>query len=215
MRLERLTIKAQEAVERAQRLAEKSNHQALDPLHLLTGLLAEEDGTVRQALEKIGASPKRIQASVLVGLQKLPEVSGAEAGQLYLSPELKKAFDAAFEEASSLKDEFASTEHFLLAIVGGDSAASQILKDEGVTRERLLEALVDIRGGLRITDQAPEEKYQALKRYGRDLVEIARKGKLDPVIGRDVEIRRVIQVLSRRTKNNPVLIGEAGVARPP
>jgi len=214
MRLDRFTIKAQEAVERATRLAEKSNHQALEPLHLLSGLLAEEDGAVRPVLEKIGANISRLGAQVLSELERLPQVSGGEARGLYLSPDTKRTFEIAIEEAGRLKDDFVSTEHLLMALVGLDgNPATRILRDEGVNKEHLLEALREIRGGHRITDQNPEDKYQALRRYGRDLVELARKGKLDPVIGRDAEIRRVIQVLSRRTKNNPVLIGEAGVGK--
>ncbi|MFW6157956.1 MAG: ATP-dependent chaperone ClpB [Planctomycetota bacterium] len=214
MRFDKLTLKAQESVRDAQSLADKSNHQEIDPLHLLVALLAQEDGAVVPALQKLGADVAAIKAAALTELDKLPEVSGGGAEQLYMAPALKRAFDKAWDEAGQLKDEYVSTEHLLIAIAQDtDSAAGRVLANAGVTRDRILEALKAVRGSQRVTDPDPESKYQALERFSRDLTDAARQGKLDPVIGRDEEIRRVIQVLSRRTKNNPVLIGDPGVGK--
>jgi ATP-dependent Clp protease ATP-binding subunit ClpB len=214
MRGDRFTIKSQEAIERARALAGERQQQAIEPLHLLLALLAEEEGTVAPVLEKLGADRARLAGEVEQAVDRLPRVSGAMAGQ-FSSPELNRAFDGAEKEAQQLKDEYVSTEHLLLALADlpAASAAGRILKAHGIDREGLLRALADVRGGARVTDQSPEDKYQALQRYGRDLTELARREKLDPVIGRDEEIRRVVQVLSRRTKNNPVLIGEPGVGK--
>ena len=213
MRFDKFTLKAQEAIQSAQSLAEKSDHQQVDSLHVLVALLAQEDGTVVPTLQKLGADVATIKAAAIGELGKLPQVSGA-AGQLYVSPELKAALDVAWDEAGRLKDEYVSTEHLLIAIAGAKGGpAASVLTQAGVTRDQILEALKSVRGGQRVTDPDPESKYQALERFSRDLTEVARKGKLDPVIGRDEEIRRVIQVLSRRTKNNPVLIGEPGVGK--
>jgi ATP-dependent Clp protease ATP-binding subunit ClpB len=215
MRLDKLTIKAHEALQSAEGLASKSEHQTLEPLHLLAALLRESEGIVSPLLAKLGADRAAVQAQVLAALDKLPSVSGPKAlGQIYLGPALKKVLDAAEQEAARMKDEFVSTEHLLLALAKDqESPAGEILKRAGVSESRVLGALRDIRGGQRVTDQTPEDKYQALTRYGIDLTDMARRGKLDPVIGRDDEIRRLIQVLSRRTKNNPVLIGDPGVGK--
>jgi len=214
MRFDKFTLKAQEAVQSAQSLAEKSSHQQVDTLHVLVALLAQEDGAVVPTLQKLGADLAALKAAAIDALDTLPKVSGSAAGQLYVSPDLKKAFDQAWEDAGRLKDEYVSTEHLLVAIADNTSSpAGGLLNEAGVTRDRILEALKSIRGSQRITDPDPESKYQALERFSRDLTEAARKGKLDPVIGRDEEIRRVIQVLSRRTKNNPVLIGDPGVGK--
>jgi ATP-dependent Clp protease ATP-binding subunit ClpB len=214
MRFDKFTLKAQQAVQDAQSLAEKSNHQQVDTLHLLLALLAQDDGAVVPTLQKVGADVAAVKAGALDEMGKLPGVSGEAAGQLYVSPALKKAFDVAWDEAGKLKDEYVSTEHLLLAVAdAADTPAGRVLADAGVTRDAVLEALKAVRGGQRVTDPDPESKYQALEKFSRDLTEDARKGKLDPVIGRDDEIRRVIQVLSRRTKNNPVLIGEPGVGK--
>ncbi len=214
MRFDKFTLKAQQAVQEAQSLAEKSKHQQVDTLHLLLALLAQDEGAVVPTLQKLGADLASVKAGALDEMGKLPSVSGAGAEQLYVSPALKKALDVAWDEAGALKDEYVSAEHLLLAIVQAkDTPAGRVLADAGVTREGVLEALQAIRGGQRVTDPDPESKYQALEKFSRDLTEAARKGKLDPVIGRDDEIRRVIQVLSRRTKNNPVLIGEPGVGK--
>ncbi|MFH1730664.1 MAG: ATP-dependent chaperone ClpB [Planctomycetota bacterium] len=213
MRFDKFTLKAQEAIQSAQSLAEKSSHQQVDSLHVLVALLAQEDGAVVPTLQKLGADVAAIKAVAISELDKFPQVSGA-GGQLYVSPELRAALEVAWDEAGRLKDEYVSTEHLLIAIADAKGArAGSVLGQAGVTRDGILESLKTIRGGQRVTDPDPESKYQALERFSRDLTEAARKGALDPVIGRDDEIRRVIQVLSRRTKNNPVLIGEPGVGK--
>ncbi|MEB3220939.1 MAG: ATP-dependent chaperone ClpB [Candidatus Sericytochromatia bacterium] len=214
MRLDKFTLKAQEAIQATQELADRHDQQALEPEHLLLALLAQLEGIVRPILQKVDVSPDALQQGATEDLGRLPRVSGA-MGQAYVSPALKAVLDEAWREREALKDDFVSTEHLLLALAaeGGKSRASERLRREGATRERLLRALAAVRGTHRVTDQHPEDRYQALSRYGRDLTAAARLGKLDPVIGRDQEIRRVIQVLSRRTKNNPVLIGEPGVGK--
>src|SRR5512145_3149820 len=212
MNFEKLTIKAQEALSEAQKKAETLGHQAIENEHLLSTLIAQKEGVIRPILEKLGAKPDPITNELEKTLQKLPRVEGAT--QVYISPQLKQALDIAFAEADRLKDKYVSTEHMLIGISEiKNSPASKILKMHGVTKDSIYTVLKDIRGTQTITDQAPEEKYQALQRYCRDLTEEARKGKLDPVIGRDEEVRRTVQVLSRRTKNNPVLIGEPGVGK--
>jgi ATP-dependent Clp protease ATP-binding subunit ClpB len=210
-RFDKLTLKAQEAVQDAQDLAGKRHHQQMEVEHLLFALLEQTDGIVLPLLKKLGADPGRIKADVEGALNRLPQVEGLV--QAYLSPRLGKLFERAEQEAERLKDEYVSTEHLLIAAAEGDGAARDILARHGVTKDSIFAVLVDIRGSQRVTDQNPEDKYQALTRYGRDLTEMARRGRLDPVIGRDEEIRRVVQVLSRRTKNNPVLIGEPGVGK--
>jgi ATP-dependent Clp protease ATP-binding subunit ClpB len=212
MRIDKFTIKAQEAVMEAQEIADQNGHQEVRPEHLLLALVQQEEGVVEPVLRKIGVATRSIVSQLKAFLDRMPKVHGV-AGQLYASPALKMVFDKAWEEAQRLKDEYLSTEHLLLAIAESPTEAGGILRGLGVTKDKIYEALADVRGTVRITDQNPEEKYQALERYGRDLTELARKGKLDPVIGRDDEIRRVMQVLSRRTKNNPVLIGEPGVGK--
>ena len=212
MRLEKLTTKSQEALQQAQSLAEKRNHQAIDAEHLLFALLGQKEGVVLALLQKLGAAPAALVDSLQKALDRLPQVTGG-AGQTFITPRLKKIIESGEAEAQALKDDYVSTEHLLLAMLQDAGETGRLLKQSGVTREKVLNALVSIRGAQRITDPNPEEKYQALEKYGRDLTDLARKGKLDPVIGRDDEIRRVIQVLSRRTKNNPVLIGEPGVGK--
>ena len=211
MRFDKFTIKAQEAVQAAQSLAETRGNPRIEAVHLLHALLGQAEGVVPPLLQKVGLDQRAIQQKLDAELGKLPEARGAE---VYASPGLRNVLNRAMDEAGKLKDEYVSTEHLLLAILAekGDPAA-KILADAGLTRDVLLGALKEIRGGQRVTDQTPESKYQALERFTRDLVELARRGKLDPVIGRDDEIRRVVQVLSRRTKNNPVLIGEPGVGK--
>jgi len=215
MRFDKFTIKAQEAVHEAQELAESKRQQQILAVHLLEVLLTQEQGIVVPLLKKLGIDTKIILDKTLATVNKLPQISGSGApGQAYVSAELRDTFNLAWEEASKLKDEYVSTEHLLLALVGlRNTTAGRILNEAGVQKENIYTALKEIRGSQRVTDQNPEEKYQALERYSKDLVELARRGKLDPVIGRDDEIRRVIQVLSRRTKNNPVLIGEPGVGK--
>jgi ATP-dependent Clp protease ATP-binding subunit ClpB len=211
MKLDKLTLKAQEAVEAAQGEARKRDQQYIQPEHLLLALLAQQDGVVRPLLKKMGVSPETIAERTLSEVSKFPTVDG---GQHYLAQPLLKVLDKAEAEAQKLKDEFVSGEHLLIGLVEEKSAGThKMLREAGITREAIMSALKDIRGTSRITDQAGETQYQALAKYARDLTEEARKGKTDPVIGRDEEIRRVMQVLSRRTKNNPVLIGEPGVGK--
>jgi ATP-dependent Clp protease ATP-binding subunit ClpB len=212
-RLDRLTQKAQEAVQQTQSIAEKLESQTMFPLHLLIALAEEKEGIVRPVLEKCGAHPEAVLSEARRMAATLPKVAGVQPG-MYLAPPLNQVLERAFDEAGRFKDEFVSTEHLLLSLAQqrGDPAA-QLLEHAGATHDAILKALVSVRGSQRITDANPESKYQALERYAHDLTESARKGKLDPVIGRDEEIRRVMQVLSRRTKNNPVLIGEPGVGK--
>ena len=215
MRFDKFTIKAQEAVQEAQELAESKRQQQILAVHLLEVLLTQEQGIVVPLFKKLGVDTNTILDKTMAAVNKLPQVSGSGApGQAYVSAELRDTFNLAWEEAGKLKDEYVSTEHLLLSLSGQKSTSSgRILNEAGVKKDNIYMALKEIRGSQRVTDQNPEEKYQALERYSKDLVELARKGKLDPVIGRDDEIRRVIQVLSRRTKNNPVLIGEPGVGK--
>jgi ATP-dependent Clp protease ATP-binding subunit ClpB len=210
-RFDKLTVKAQEAAQAAQEEAGKRHHQQVDVEHLLLALIEQTDGVVLPLLKKLGADPGGIKSDIQGALDKLPKIEGLV--QTYLSPRLGKLFDKAEQEAERLKDDYISTEHLLIAAADGDGPAREILTRNGVQKDKIFTALVDIRGSQRVTDQNPEDKYQALTRYGRDLTDFARRGKLDPVIGRDEEIRRVVQVLSRRTKNNPVLIGEPGVGK--
>jgi ATP-dependent Clp protease ATP-binding subunit ClpB len=212
-RLDKLTQKAQEALQAAQSVAEKNDNQVMFPLHLLIALAQEKEGIVRPVLEKAGVHPDAVVSEAQRQLGTVPKASGMQPG-MYLSQPLNQILEHAFDEAGRFKDEFVSTEHLLLAIADQRSdAAGQLLDKAGATHDAILKALVSIRGSQRVTDQNPESKYQALERYARDLTESAKQGKLDPVIGRDDEIRRVMQVLSRRTKNNPVLIGEPGVGK--
>jgi len=214
MQMNRLTYKAQETVAEAQKLTERYNHQQLDTVHLLLSMIKQKDGITPQILGRLEIDLTSIEKDLFRELERLTRVSGpGSMGQVYVTPKLKDVFDKAEQEAERLHDEYISTEHLLIGIVEVDDAVSRILKNRGVTKDKILKILVDIRGAQRVTDQNPEDKYQALARYSRDLTELAKKGKLDPVIGRDEEIRRVIQVLSRRTKNNPVLIGEPGVGK--
>jgi ATP-dependent Clp protease ATP-binding subunit ClpB len=214
MNVDKFTLKTQEALQAAKGVAEQKNHQQIDVEHLLSALLMQKEGIVIPIIQKLGANPNLISSQLEGELNRIPRVTGGGAGQIYLSSRLNEILNSAWKEAERLTDEYLSTEHLLIAIAderGGVS--SQILQRSGVTKDAIFRVLQEIRGSQRVTDQNPEEKYQALKRYSRDLTEEARKGKLDPVIGRDDEIRRVIQVLSRRTKNNPVLIGEPGVGK--
>ncbi len=212
-RLDRLTQKAQEALQQAQAVAEKNESQVLFTLHLLIALAEEKEGIVRPVLEKCNVQPDAIVSEGRRQLAGLPKTAGMQPG-MYLSQPLNHVLEHAFDEATHFKDEFVSTEHLLLAIAEQrNDPAGQLLDRAGATHDAILKALVSIRGTQRVTDQNPETKYQALERYAHDLTESARQGKLDPVIGREEEIRRVMQVLSRRTKNNPVLIGEPGVGK--
>jgi ATP-dependent Clp protease ATP-binding subunit ClpB len=210
MRLEKFTIKAQEALQAAQRRAESLDGAQLEPEHLLDALLIQEDGLVAPLLRKLGVPVESMRSELDEHLSGQPKVCGA---QLALSPQLDKVFRDAQKEADQFKDEYISTEHLLLGIATSDGFAGKLLRQHGADKGDILKVLASVRGSQRVTDPNAEEKYQALKRYARDLTDLARRGKLDPVIGRDDEIRRVIQVLSRRTKNNPVLIGEPGVGK--
>lgn len=212
MDLNKFTEKAQEAVLSAQNLAEDKHNTQIEAEHLLSALVEQKDGVVPQVLEKLGVDQAALARRLNAEIERLAKAYGPT--QLYISPGFKQVIDAAQDEAKSLKDEYVSTEHLLIAMADGyKGPAGMLLKSAGVSKDRIYQVLASIRGGQRVTDQNPEGKYQALEKYGRDLTESARKGKLDPVIGRDEEIRRVIQVLSRRTKNNPVLIGEPGVGK--
>ena len=212
MRYEKLTLKSQEAVQRSQEIASERSHNRVESIHLLAALIEQEGGSTAPILEKLGTSISLVRQGVGNSLEALPRVSGQS--QLQFAPSATAALDDAFVQAEALKDEYVSTEHILLALAqNARDKAGDILRAEGATREKILEALQSVRGSARVTDPDPESKYQALEKYGRDLTEVARSGKLDPVIGRDEEIRRVVQVLSRRSKNNPVLIGEPGVGK--
>jgi ATP-dependent Clp protease ATP-binding subunit ClpB len=212
MNIEKFTEKAQQAIFAAQRLAEDSRHAQIESEHLLLSLVAQEGGVVPQLLGKMGNQPSAIADKLQGELGKLPKAYGVT--QVFMSPNMKQILEAAEKETANFKDEYTSTEHIFIAILDKDNrAGGRILREAGITKDRLYQALTQIRGSQRVTDPNPEGKYQALEKYGHDLTEAARRGKLDPVIGRDEEIRRVIQVLSRRTKNNPVLIGEPGVGK--
>jgi ATP-dependent Clp protease ATP-binding subunit ClpB len=213
MNFNKLTVKAQEAVVEAQNLARTAGHAEMTPEHLMVALLQQEGGIVAPILQKLGVRSADLELALSTDLSRRSKVSGS-SGEPNPSPSLRKVFDTAVKSADDFKDEYVSTEHLLLGVVETkESAAGEALSRMGVTRDGLLKALQSVRGNQRVTDQNPEDKYQALERYARDLTALARRGKLDPVIGRDEEIRRVIQVLSRRTKNNPVLIGEPGVGK--
>jgi ATP-dependent Clp protease ATP-binding subunit ClpB len=211
MNPERLTQKSQEALRDAQTLAARRNHQGVDVEHVLAALLAQPDGLASVLLDRAGATPdfrERLERE----LARVPQVAGSGTAP-YLTQRLGKTLAQAETEAANLKDEYVSIEHLLLAMLEEGGAASRALKQAGLTRDKLMEALRSVRGNQRVTSQDPESTYQALEKFGRDLTALATQGKLDPVIGRDEEVRRVIQVLSRRTKNNPVLIGEPGVGK--
>ncbi len=214
MRLDKLTVKSQEALARASEMAESHGHQEIVGLHVLAALLEQKEGVVVPLLQAVGIDPGMLRTQAESRLGSLPKVHGDAAAQAYMSTELRNILKSAWAEASRLKDQYLSTEHILTAIAEQKgSEAGGILRDAGATGDAILAALKNVRGSHRVTDMNPEEKYEALTRYGRDLTEFARQGKLDPVIGRDEEIRRLMQVLSRRTKNNPVLIGESGVGK--
>ncbi|MEP6956720.1 MAG: Clp protease N-terminal domain-containing protein, partial [Chthoniobacterales bacterium] len=211
MRPEKFTQKMQEGLQAAQDVATQYNHQEFSNEHFLTALLDQTDGVTRPLLEKLGVAPAALRQALDRELSQRPKVHGA--ADLRMSSGLRRTIDAAEGEMAKLQDEFLSAEHYLLALTAADAPAASALQELGVTRDKLMQALQQVRGSQRVTDQNPEGKYQTLEKYGRDLTELARRGKIDPVIGRDNEIRRVMQVLSRRTKNNPVLIGEPGVGK--
>ena len=212
MDLEKLTLKSQEAVSAAQQIAAQRAHQAVEPEHLLFAMLSDPDGVVFPVVQKLGITPGTLRDRVVALIDRLPKVYTAEETR-FGSPALVRVFERAHEESAALTDEYVSTEHLLLALTDVAGPVASLLKENGITRDAVLRVLKEVRGNQRVTNQSPESTYQALEKYGRDLTELARRGKLDPVIGRDDEVRRVIQVLSRRTKNNPVLIGEPGVGK--
>jgi ATP-dependent Clp protease ATP-binding subunit ClpB len=209
-RFDKLTLKSQEALQGAQAVAAERSHQRLEPMHLLVALLDPNQQVVRALFAQLGVNPDQVLKAARQGLDALPRVTG---GEVSIGPDLAQVLDAAQAEADRMKDQYVSVEHLLLGLAKVKSKAQALLESLGVAAPEVLKALQKVRGGQSVTDQNPDDKYQALERYGRDLVEAARKGKMDPVIGRDAEIRRVVQVLSRRTKNNPVLIGEPGVGK--
>jgi ATP-dependent Clp protease ATP-binding subunit ClpB len=213
MQFDKFTLKSQEAIQESQVIAEKNGHQEIKPEHLLAALLAQKDGVIIPVLQKMGVNPAALQEEAKSLVNNLPKVSGSGFGQVYASQAFKKILDQSFSMASNMQDEYVSQEHLFLALLAEKGPAADTLQRHGVNKDAFLQALVAIRGNQRVTDPNPEEKYQALEKYARNLTDVAKQGKLDPVIGRDDEIRRVIQVLSRRTKNNPVLIGEPGVGK--
>jgi len=213
MRFDRFTERAQEAILQAQEMVQRAGHAQMDAEHLLLALIEQPDGIVPRVLERLGATPAALRGRLQAELSRLPRVQGQSAEGLHISPRLRRAFEVAQAEAQRLRDQYVSTEHLLLGIIESGGAAAAILQEAGASRDAVYGAMQEVRGGQSVTDPNPESKYEALQRYGRDLTALAAQGKLDPVIGRDDEIRRVIQVLSRRTKNNPVLIGDPGVGK--
>ncbi|MDR3088484.1 MAG: ATP-dependent chaperone ClpB [Desulfobulbaceae bacterium] len=214
MQFDKLTLKSQEAVQAAQQFAQNNSQQEIQIAHLVKALLEQADGVIVPVLKKMEIEPARVLADINQLIENIPKVSGAGAGQVYASEGFRKALDQAFAVAKQMQDDYVSQEHLFLAVLqNGNDGAAAALQRRGIDEKKFLAALQSIRGDHRVTDQYPEEKYQALEKYGRNLTDIARQGKLDPVVGRDEEIRRVIQVLSRRTKNNPILIGEPGVGK--
>src|SRR3979411_995181 len=212
MRFDRFTQKMQEAVQAAQSVASQFHHTEITNEHFLRALLDQTDGVTRPLLEKIGISVANLYSTLNAELERRPQVHGGTV-DVMISHELRNVLDEAEQEMSKLKDEFISAEHYLLALTAANVSATKLLRQLGLTRDNLMQALQQVRGSQRVVDQNPEGKYQTLEKYGRDLIQQARRGKIDPVIGRDNEIRRVMQILLRRTKNNPVLIGEPGVGK--
>ena len=214
MQPDRLTVKSQEALQQAQEIARQNSNQEVDTAHLLAALLAQNDTLVPALLEKLGRPVPGLSAAVQREIARKVKVRGAASADLFSSTALKKTLDAAAAQATQLHDDYISAEHLLLGLLEqAEPSVKKILQDDGLTRDAVLGALADLRGNQRVTDQNPEDKFQALEKYGRDLTALARAGKIDPVIGRNEEIRRVMQVLTRRTKNNPVLIGEPGTGK--
>src|SRR6266404_772816 len=214
MQLDRLTIKSQEALQEAQRIAQGFSHQEVDGEHLLLAMIGQADSLIPDLLQQIGVPPAQLKPDLERELTRRHKVQGATSSDLFLSANLKRVLDAAQAQAASLKDEYISTEHLLLGLLEqGGPSLKKIFQTHGLKRDSVLRALAELRGNHRVTDPNPEDKFQPLEKYGRDLTALARQGKIDPVIGRDDEIRRVMQVLTRRTKNNPVLIGEPGVGK--
>ena len=211
---DRLTIKAQEALQQANQVAQRNSYQDVDTVHLLAALLEQQDALIPALLDKLGLPVPVLAAAAQREIDRKSKVRGAPSADLFLSPALKKTLDAAATQAAQLHDEYISAEHLLLGLLEqAEPPLQKIFRTSGLTRDALLKALAELRGNQRVPDPNPEDKFQALEKYGRDLTALARAGKIDPVIGRNEEIRRVMQVLSRRTKNNPVLIGEPGTGK--
>jgi ATP-dependent Clp protease ATP-binding subunit ClpB len=213
MQLDKLTLKSQEALQAAQQIAAEAKHQELTPAHLAKAILEQPDGVVVPALQKMGVAPSRVLAEINSQIKSIPQVSGSGATQTYGSNDLRTLLDKSYRAATEMGDQYVSQEHIFLAMLRASFPLSEKLRGLGITEKNFLQALLTIRGNQRVTDPYPEDKYQALEKYGKNLTDIAKRGKLDPVIGRDEEVRRIVQVLSRRTKNNPVLIGEPGVGK--
>src|SRR5258708_7169890 len=216
MRFDRFTERAQDATARAYEILQRYGHNQIDTEHILLALLEQPEGVIPQILDKMNVDQMAIRTSIDELLKASPKAAiyGGGAGQVFMTPRVKRVIDVAQEEANRLKDEYISTEHLFLAILTETrTTMARILKDSGFTKERVMEIIKEYRGGQRVTDPQAESRYRTLEKYSRDLTRMAAEGKLDPVIGRDEEILRVIQILSRRTKNNPVLIGEAGVGQ--
>jgi len=217
LRLDRFTERAQDAAQRAVEIMSRYGHTQVDTEHLLLALLEQPEGVIPQILEQLGVDVAQVQQrldDVLRASPKAGVYGGGGVGQVFITPRVKRALELANDEANRLKDDYISTEHIFLAIASErNTPVARILRENGVTKDRVYEAIKDVRGGQRVTDRMAESRYRMLEKYGRDLTQMAREGKLDPVIGRDDEILRVIQILSRRTKNNPVLIGEPGVGK--
>ena len=210
MNSDQLTLKAQQAIESGIRLAASLGNQEVTPLHLAHAILSDSENIVPEALKKIGTDPSSLLPRLEEELNRLPKVEGAEP---YTGSLFKRILSSASAIAGQFQDEYISTEHLFIAMIDGNESIARVLKTGGIGKDNFLKALMEVRGTQKITDPNPEDKLQALKRYGRDLVQLAREGKLDPIIGRDQEIRRIMQVLSRQTKNNPVLIGEPGTGK--
>ena len=209
----KLTVRSQQALQTSLEIASNYGNSQVEPEHLLAALVQDSEGVVVALLRKVGVNIDQLRIRATSLLEKLPKVSGVAGTQQFASNALNKVFDGARGEAEALKDEYISTEHLLLALLSDSGQAAKLLKEQGVTKQAILQALKSVRGTQRATDQNAEERYQSLEKYGRDLTALAAKGKLDPVIGREEEVRRVMQVLARRTKNNPVLIGDPGVGK--
>ena len=212
MNLNKFTLKSQEAIQTAQEIANSYNNQSIEPEHLFASLIQDSDGLIQDILKKLGAPMEVLKIKTNALIEKLPKVSGLTA-QVYISNDTNIILNNALKEADNLKDEYISTEHLLIALCLQKSGVHNLLIENNIDKNKILKALKDIRGNKNVTDQNPEDKYNVIKKFGRNLNDAARKGKIDPVIGRDQEIRRVLQVLARRTKNNPILIGEPGVGK--
>ena len=213
MNFQKFTLKSQEALQTAQEIAASYNNQAIEPIHLLAALIQDSNGLAAEIAQKIGANTNTLKIIINEEMLKLPKISGSDVSNQYMTTNMQEILNFAQKEADNMKDKFISTEHLLIALAEGKTITSTILNKQGINKKAILQVLQNIRGSQRVTDQNPEDKYQALTKFGRLLNDEARLGKLDPVIGREEEIRRVLQVLSRRTKNNPVLIGEPGVGK--